>query len=371
MRLLTIVPRLLASAVMLCACGAAQAQQNPVTDFGTPKFEGKQVVGSGAVAIEATLLASTAVDAAAAKIADHVNQRRGTQHVLVIGGAESIDFGQVAMIQTEMSAIQRQLLLAMTAPPSNGKMTGLVLPPVAAIIPALAGMMRSDTEYSAVDVTLDARILPSAVAAKLGENVTLFSAKVGANSESKLLSDFDKLGTLAGNAQILHDVIAGNKDATDQEKGMVPRLAAALKRYDAFFNRVTTGTDKGVPLAGAARLAQMIETKPLILRVNIEKVGGTTVKRTNLLTFFGADGLSISGGLVASYQLTEPESGRVEATGVVICRTALTKLKSVQDSTWKARGSHTDNNNPDGQTAVCRGIGQPPIKDTSSAGNGR
>lgn len=361
MKLPMLVARLCASGMLACA-SSALAQPIAETQFGTPKFEGKQTIGSGAVVIESTLLASSAVDAAATKIAQHVRDA-GATNVLVIGGAEVLDFGQVAMIQTEMGAIRQQLTAAMT-PPSRGGFRPTVALPVTAIIPALAGMLRSDTEFAAQDVSLDPRILPTAVAAKLGATATLFSAKIGANVQSTLLKSFQDLETLALAAQQMHDGLANKgKDQTEQEKRMVERLAAALKRYDSFSNRVTTANDKGVvPLAAAARLAQVINDQPLILRVNTEKAGGTTVKRTNLLTFFGADGLSISGGLVASYQLTDPEKGTVRATGVVTCRTALTKLKSVQDASWKPRGSETDDVAPQAQKAVCRSIKSEALK---------
>ena len=368
MRLLTIVPRLLASAVLLCASGAALAQTATDPQFGTPKFDGKQTINPGAVAIESTMLASTAVDAAATKIAQHVVDVGvmdvRAKNVLVIGGAENLDFSQVLMIQTEMAAIHEQLELAIPAPPSGSFQSNAVPLTAAAIIPALAGMMRSDTEYSAQAVTLDPRILPSAVAAKLGERAKLFSAAIGANGESALLSDFKALGTLAARAQRIHDQLAKvlTKNSPDQDQLVVARLLAALTRYNAFAARVTT-SDKGVvPLAAAARLAQLIDKKPLILRVNTESVGGSTVKRTNLLTYFGFDGLSISGGLVASYQLTDPDSGRVTATGVVTCRTALTKLKSVQDGSWKARNRPADQPPGDVPTAVCQSIKSEPLK---------
>jgi hypothetical protein len=257
--------------------------------------------------------------------------------VLVIGNADTLDFGAVAMFETEIESIAQQLTAALTAPETRHH-KGRFMPSIApaAIIPAVtavAGMFRTDTEISPVAVTLDSRILTAAVARRV-DNAILPGALVGAQVKSKLKDAFDALGTTAEKARVERARLAAT-DPKDQAKVKLDRLDAALKRYDGFFERVTTA-DKGVvPVVAASRLSALLAGQPLILRVNAEKAGGTLLKRTNLMTFFGADGVSISAGLVASYELTEPETGKVTASGVVSCRTGITKLKAVQDETWK------------------------------------
>ena len=353
---------LLASAVLLCASsGSLQAADQPTSVLGLPSFEGKTTLGTNAVNIESTMLTATAVDGAADRIAKMITVPAG-RDVLVLGVSDTVDFSQVAMIQTEMHAIQRQL--AEAAKPEKN-ITEMVIPPTA-IIPALAGLLRSDVEITGTDVSFDARVLPGAVAAHLGSNAKLLSAAVGANTKSTLLQDFDQLCLQAAAARGMHDEIADKDKPTPAEKRKLARLKAALDRFDDFYARVTKANDKGVvPLAAAARLAQLAASKPLVLRVITEKAGGTTVKRTNLLTFFGADPVSISGGLVASYQLSDPELGVVTASGVVTCRTAITKLGKVQDGSWKPSGQTPG---PDGPKAICQAVGfqvPPPSKENS------
>jgi hypothetical protein len=100
---------LLASAVLLCASsGSLQAADQPTSVLGLPSFEGKTTLGSNAVNIESTMLTATAVDGAADRIAKMITVPAG-RDVLVLGVSDTVDFSQVAMIQTEMHAIQRQL----------------------------------------------------------------------------------------------------------------------------------------------------------------------------------------------------------------------------------------------------------------------
>ena len=326
---------LLASAVLLCALsGGANAADQATSALGLPTYEGKTTVGTGAIAIEGTMLASTAFDAAATEIATSVNPSAHDRSVIVLGTADPLDFGVVAMFQTEMIAIAKQLQAARDTPTSSrGQVhTQVAIPAIVPVITSIAGLFRSDTDVSAVEVNLDSRVLTAAVASHVN-NAFIPSARIGAEVASPLKDEFDALAILAQLTRKERDDLAIT-EPKGQAKTKLDRLDAALKRYDAFAQQATTA-DKGiVPLVAASRLSAMLKDSPLILRVNAEKSGGTLLKRTNILTFFGADGVSISSGLVASYQLTDPLTGTIAAAGVVTCRTGITKLRAVQNDTW-------------------------------------
>jgi hypothetical protein len=345
--------------MMLASSGAAA--QQPLA--GLPSFEGKQIIPADSVNIESTMLASTAVDAAAAEIVKELGTASGK--VIVLAGTESVDFSQVAMIEQEMAAIREQLEIALDTPMNVGNTpddrfisqssTGSIIP----WITGLAGVLRSNTELTGVDVTIAPRVLAAAVAAKLPNRAVLPSESVGARIDGALMTEFRGLQGVAKEARKQHDALAGGSGNPLK----VARLEAALQRYDEFFERVTKADKGAVPIVAAARLSNMLEGGALLLRVNTDKAGGTVVKRTNILTFFGADGVRISGGLVASYQLTDPNSGSVKGAGMVTCRTALTTLKRVQDTTWKPSPRQSSElNSQSGQirppepVAICRTI---------------
>jgi hypothetical protein len=109
------------------------------------------------------------------------------------------------------------------------------------------------------------------------------------------------------------------------------RYAAAVARFDLFFANVTAADANGkVPLAVAARLEKLLETSPFLLRVYVEKAGGSVVTRKNIWTFFWADPVRVSGGLVASYVITDPNDSRVLAADVIISRTRVAKMSEIQ-----------------------------------------
>lgn len=363
---------LLAAAMFLCASQPVGAADQQTSSLGLPSFEGKRDIGAGSVNIESTMLASTAVDAAAAQIAQRVPR---TGNVIVLGGTDTVDFSQVAMISREIATIRAQFEQALKWPTKPGKppkkgqevQEMFAIPPAigtaTSVLTGLAGLLRSDVELTGVDVTIPPRILAAAVAAKLGTRAFLPTEAVGLPANSSLITEFDGLTEQAAKARKAKEELAKVKKPSPSEQTKLALLNAALEHYDQFFKRVTTGNDKGVvPIVEAARLAKMLENHPIVLRVNTDKAGGTVLKRTNIMTFFGADGVRISGGLVASFQATKPDDGSVVAAGVVTCRTALTTLRSVQDTTWKpARPQlaepYPPGANPiEGPTAICRTI---------------
>ena len=347
MRLLTIVPRLLASAVLLCASGAAVAE--PVEDtlkqiqaqIDALGKKGQHTVNTGSLAIESWLLSTTAIDSTAGKIYDAVSPKLvvtlpdgklGQKKVLVVTGPEVLDFGLAAMINAEMQAL-RNRLLAVCGGCVDRAIVELAIP-LPALAGAVIGLLKSETDLTAIDLTVDAKLLAAAVAGNLG-NAFLPSAAVAPSSGGKLITSFNLLVATAEDAQRAHDDLAKIEKPSDAQKEKLAKLKSVLARYDSFYAKVTTANANGiVPLSVAARLDDLMKDDPYVLRVNTEKAGGTLLKRTNVLTALGAESAFISGGLVSSYQLTDPKTGKLFKAGVITCRTTLTSLKRVQAASW-------------------------------------
>jgi hypothetical protein len=365
---------LLASAVLLCVCSpASAAPEDTIKELqqqidSLKQQQGKYTVGNGSLAIESWLLTSTALDSTADVIKTRVAtamtgdanraldarikhiaalkqiaQQTGdpdpsettARKILVITGAEPLDFSQVVMMDTEIHALTERLAAVcgcVTSSSTTGQhpFGGILLPAIG----AAASILRSDTELTAVEQTVDAKLLAAAVAGKL--NAILPSSAIASGGSSRLIVAFKKLVDTADEAQVEYDKLSGNPKATDPEKEKAAKLKVLLARYDAFYARVTTAKDGIVPLAYAARLQDLMDGDPYVLRVNTEKAGGTLVKRTNVLTAFGAPSAFITAGLVSSYQLTDPVTGELIAAGIVTCRTTLTSLKRVQDESWQS-----------------------------------
>jgi hypothetical protein len=97
---------------------------------------------------------------------------------------------------------------------------------------------------------------------------------------------------------------------------------------------MTAGQNGSIPIYEAARHLELLSGDALVARVHAEFAGGSVVNRQNLITFFGGDPVRTSGGLVASYTVTDPDSGAVLVAGVVSCRTVFASLREIQSSSW-------------------------------------
>ena len=128
------------------------------------------------------------------------------------------------------------------------------------------------------------------------------------------------------------------------DKAAAARLDHALARFKSLFDRATTANAQGmVPITLAIRLARLASLEPKILRVYAEHSGGSFVSKKNLATTLGFDPMKVSGGVVASYTITDPVQGLVLRHGIISCRTAYTSLRKVQAGTWN-RGRISNEN---------------------------
>jgi hypothetical protein len=363
MTLSTLVKGLCVPFALLCATSAGAAEIEDTLKAIQQQIDalnqkGKYTINSGAVAMETWLLTATAIDSTAGKIHDAVQPKliirndkgvvQGERRVLVATTSEALDFGQAAMMRLEMQALASRLEAACKCPVQIESAAAFP-----ALAGAVAGLLKTETELTAVDQTVDAKLLAAAVADKFDNAVLPTAAVAGpgdGQEEPELITDFNQLVRLADRAQRKHDDLAKKDKPTDADKEQVKRLAGILERFNTFYTRVTSaGANGAVPLATAARLEEMLKDEAYVLRVNPEKAGGTVVKRTNLMTALGAESVFLTGGVVSSYQLTDPRTGKVIKAGVVTCRTALTTLKRVQGASWNS----VNGRERQGPQAVC------------------
>ena len=214
---------------------------------------------------------------------------------------------------------------------TSGSQQGGVIP--LAAIGAIAGLLKSDTEISGVDVPIANRMLVAATERRLvrsGITARLPSAAVAPDKESplalawgRLLAERDSVKACRPRfaAQGSNAWVKKTLAAMDQQTAAIDALEAAQTKAD----------DKGVmPLARAIHAETLLRGNPWVLRVSVEKGGGSILKRSNVWTALGAPAIGISGGLVVSYTLTEPTTGAFLAGGALVCRTALTNIRDVQ-----------------------------------------
>lgn len=308
-----------------------------------PSFEGSTTLGEGVGAMEATMLSSHAVQEAAVTIGGWVEQ--SDRPVIVLAGDEALDFSRSSAIDTEISAIDRQfdqvLEAERAARRGNDRFFAAVSPTaIISAVTAAAGLLRSNTDVTAVDLpALSNRVLATAVAAEL-DNAIVPSGAIGPiDVEQGLLARLVELSNKRALVQDALDAIRPSNPPTESQKARMAPLRAALTRFDSFAARVTTADANGnVPIVQADRLSGIWARRPRVLRVYVDKAGGSLITRTNLLTTLGiSHPVRVSGGMVASFMLTDPATGDVLTAGTITCRTTVSRLSWVQRGEWGNR----------------------------------
>lgn len=306
-----------------------KADNERIKALGIPTFEGKTDLGTGGGTMEATLLSAEAMGVAADMIASHSAMK--DKEVILLTKDEQLDIGLAATVRAEMEAINTLYTRAKVDDPAQ---LGGSLNPLSAIT-AVAGLLRSDVTYSFAEAAaIDDRMLSWTVAQRLGANAMLPSAKIGGapgTHGEALFKSFNQLEQRRSLAADRRDVLAAIKTPSEAEKAELASINAAITRHDAFTARVTAVNDKGlVPLLAAARLADLFAPDTLVLRLHVDKAGGSLVNRKNIVSFFGGDALRVSGAVVVSWILTDPDKGSVLAADVLTCRTSSTTIPKVQ-----------------------------------------
>jgi hypothetical protein len=354
------------AAAAICSATTAHAEEEKpqtlkeqITALALPTYDGKTTLGTEGGKIESAMLSVDALRGAAYAIAG-VLPTSGNLMLLI--DDEVVDLGSASLLHAQMNAIRLTFHRAGVIDAevrSSGVAADGGASAVAAMT-AVTGLLRSETTVTGLALEkIDSRMLATLIATRLGGRAILPNAAIASqdglwvddtpctssvNTEAARIaaanlcwkgkSLWQALGTLS-DLQVKAQRAKENLGTSDDDKAVGARLDAAMTRFTAFFTKATSADDKGaVPLASAMRVQEFLDKRPKVLRVRVNQAGGSFINSKNLATTFGLDPVKVSGGLIASYQLTDPFSGVVEGGGVVICRTTLTSLRKIQSDTW-------------------------------------
>jgi hypothetical protein len=289
-----------------------------------PTAEGKVTVADTAGKMEATILSATAMQAAAKAIAT-ANPKR--TKIIVLSDAETADFSLPETLGLEMDTLT-DAAVGYVCPGQPRAATMMAVPPLA-VAGALIDVLKVDTEVRGLTLETDSGALAHAVAGELKSAAYIPSESTlpAGFAASPIVAKWKLLsGERARLAKCRSDLLAADN------KPEVATVDAILARIDAFAARATASTNGASPLVRAAALQALAADKPVVLRVT----GGTMIRRTSLWTAFGALGVRVTGGLLASYRYVDPANGQVLADGLLICRTELARLSVVQRGQFAA-----------------------------------
>ncbi len=337
--------------------------EKQVSTLNLPKTENKTTINEGGAVLEATQLTADAVLQAGAVIANKV-KTPGGKNILLLSADDPFDLTLADELSVEADGYATVLVSIEDAAKtilSSGSRGGAIqtltlaggeLAVVGAAVKAVAGLLGTEATVSKITLTgVDSTLLVKAVAHGLGDVAIIPSAIIKTGPAGGVLSS--KLGHLNENAAKLQSTRAQLvKNGSDDAKTLVGAIDEWEKRYIAFRVRISTPDKSGQTQLGAAlRMQAATDNATAVLRVKLDHGAGSLVQYKNAATFFGADPVRVSGGLVASYVLTVPDTGKVTAAGVVVCRTALAKLRDIQRGQYRLEGGASPGRT--GSRATC------------------
>ena len=295
--------------------------------------EGKTEVETGGGALESEFLVSEALASAARLIADDVTKLSPSEgSVLIVEGAENQGTASLVAFQVESfglkmasaRALRRSNDLCQEQP--VGITSGAF--GAGALFSALSDMLKSDVKVSGNETKLTAAQLVRAIIAKEPKLFrTGFFDSAGVNENNAVVKELDCLSRY-------RDEIANTlaEFDTDEEKkanaAQISRLTAQLAANDALLDRLVKFEKDSPPqLASLYADAENFDKAAYVLRVWVDKGGGTTITRKNLWTTLGARSIGMTGGAVVSYLLIDKSDGSVRKAGFLKCSTELVSLR--------------------------------------------
>lgn len=285
--------------------------------------------------IEAWMLAAGTINEAAATIAQAMKSAgAGGSAILLLTRADSFDLSLPATIKSELEQAQASVTRVASHRACATKVDGTRQLAGGAVLPlagAVLGLLKTDTTISGVDVPAHDQALINAVASQGGQPWIVPSEAVRPDSASMFAKELEALAEAREKAVECRSSLA-EKATKEAPQPYVAVIDSIVARADEAYARWTATDAAGRSLLGrAAQLSAIDAMNPLVLRLAIEKAGGSSIKRSNLWTALGARAVGLTGGLVVSYRLVDPRSGSVRIAGLLTCRTALTNIKAVQN----------------------------------------
>jgi len=284
--------------------------------------------------IEGWMLATAHLDSVAREILSQVDASRiggnavSGRTIVLLARDEPFNLGLPGVISRRIALLQKRVDRYGGCPAAVSQRAALAGLP--AITPAdVAAVTRTDTTIAGFDIALEDRALISAIGhvnLGSGRDLRISSDATAVPVGTGIIARWDNLEAAIS---ALRGCVAANDSAG---KGLIAQFDA----LDAFVN---TPGDKGgsSPLERAAAIGDLANNPPLLLRVAVEKAGGTTITRSNIFLKLGFPGaVRISGGIVASYRVIDPVNGSLVNAGLVRCALPQVDFKDVSKQTASA-----------------------------------
>ena len=323
--------------------------------------------------LEARLLATKAVAAAAAGMTDEIRATVAGRPVVIAAGTDFKSPERIALYRFRVGMLKKLLDTALAGEESRGGTESVAAMPavVSAGLEAagkLLSFFKTDFTIGGIDVTLDESVAMYAVSgalAKEGNSVkwpALHMPEQRQLAVQSILQDMTDLISLRQRVEARAIQAASDASRAEREASKAPenekaeialeiaeyrateaRMKSAMAAYDTFAASLSTSTgtapeplaelisDMGLEIALKTG-SDNAEKGTLLLLVRLEHSGGGYLLKKNLLTGLGAPPLYHMGGAAISYLLVDGRTGAIIRGGTVARHGGYTKSSKMSEA---------------------------------------
>lgn len=295
----------------------------------------QDTVEDNAGEIEAAILSAAAMHRAAGLICADIAKVDNKENITSLYFVTDADLQRarragVLLMQIDVmsSFLQGYRRSDRVATPTERSLTRGFIPALGAASQLLSALLRNDDTVSGISGTLtDSTILANMMIDQQSKGepchnavpLTFTQDVIGDSSSTSLV--LGKINNLNAAYQAFLATIA--KKPTESEMEI-------KTGYENFMTGLTTSVDGTSALESLIRASSVwrnLSSDPGVgvLRLSVDKSGGTLLQRKNIWTALGARSLAITAGIVVSYRIST-SVGTAKAGGTVYCTTAQTSF---------------------------------------------
>lgn len=283
--------------------------------------DGKTELKDGAGEMEANILAARLLDVAAENIRTKLKSGLEPDAAIVLLADEEklgviSSYGVRNRLDILLSSLKTmQATVSEQCPSFSNNMGGDRILGGAEVTAAdLISLLRSDRTVSGISISPDTQAVLNAIASK---------NTVGSTNVSWIIPSEISVGLATSN--LIADTQQTIAGFTPLAAGVCDKQSKQLKTnaqtYLSMANALVAEGEKGSPspLENAIRFESLIGKNVQVLRIRVTKMGGTLVNKSNIWTTIGFNGVTVGGGLIATYRLIDPKSGVIHTSGSIVC----------------------------------------------------
>lgn len=317
-----------------------------IAGLGIAAASGKTTASTGSGAIEAGVLGSDAVLETGGIIAGITNKAAGNRTVLILAQDESVNLNQPDVVLERLAAVTALFSVRCRSGPAAPAVAAPAAPPLGPVLPKdVIAATAVDTSISPITLSVADRMLIDAVL--INGNAAPLTPGTGWSKPADFVAA--PTGSAVAAFAVPADLTMAKLSGSEVYRKYKALLAletsfrgcdtteakTALTTADTLVTNLNTPGDKGAPsaLVNAAQLETARGTSTLVLRVAVEQAGGTLLTRTGVIYTLGFPGAAVvSSGLLTSFRLSDPATGKVVALGLVRCFLPPSRLRKVRDA---------------------------------------